>query len=99
MALDYWSVRIWWPNLPANANIDRRPLVTRRKESITVVVGTDDSGAVRVREDDVVEPHTPSTTPKQRQQISSHSLTNSLVLTCPHWPRCHLRTSVQPASR
>lgn len=45
-------------DLPTNADIDWRPLIARRKEAIATVIRTHDSGAVGVREDGVVEPHT-----------------------------------------
>ena len=50
--------------LPANTDIDRCPLVPRREEPITLIHRTNDRGAVRIREDGVVEPHSTSKPPK-----------------------------------
>jgi hypothetical protein len=59
-------------DLPANADVDRRPLVPGREESIAAVSRTHDRGAVRVREDGVVEPHSTIIDPRSASPFSSH---------------------------
>jgi hypothetical protein len=55
-----WTGLGWihvYKDLPANADVDWCPLVSGRKEAIAAVIRTHDSGAVHVREDGMVEPH------------------------------------------